>query len=306
MLKKINFISLDREKERPYLCKATSNTRFMTKKQALQLFEQKKVRTIWDEEQEKWYFAIVDVVAVLTEQDDYLKSRKYWNKLKQRLKEEGNETVTNCHQFKLQAADGKMRLTDVADTEQLFRLIQSIPSPKAEPFKIWMSQVASTRLEQMQDPELSIEQAMLDYKRLGYSDSWINQRLKSIEIRKELTDEWNRTGVTENYQYATLTDIITKEWSGFKTKEYKQFKGLKKESLRDNMTNVELALNILAEASTTEISKEKDPSGFEESKVVAKEGGEVAKIAREQLEAKIGKSVISHRNAKDFLQLPEE
>ena len=306
MLKKINFIFLDREKERLYLCKVTSNTKFMTKKQALQLFEQKKVRTIWDEEQEKWYFAIVDVVAVLTEQDDYLKSRKYWNKLKQRLKEEGNETVTNCHQFKLQAADGKMRLTDVADTEQLFRLIQSIPSLKAEPFKIWMSQVASTRLEQMQDPELSIEQAMLDYKRLGYSDSWINQRLKSIEIRKELTDEWNRTGVTENYQYATLTDIITKEWSGFKTKEYKQFKGLKKESLRDNMTNLELVLNSLAEASTTEISKEKDPSGFEESKVVAKEGGEVAKIAREQLETKIGKSVISHRNAKDFLRLSDE
>ena len=278
----------------------------MTKKQALQLFEQKKVRTIWDEEQEKWYFAIVDVVAVLTEQDDYLKSRKYWNKLKQRLKEEGNETVTNCHQFKLQAADGKMRLTDVADTEQLFRLIQSIPSPKAEPFKIWMSQVASTRIDQMQDPELSIEQAMLDYKRLGYSDSWINQRLKSIEIRKELTDEWNRTGVTENYQYATLTDIITKEWSGFKTKEYKHFKGLKKESLRDNMTNVELALNILAEASTTEISKEKDPSGFEENKVVAKEGGEVAKIAREQLESKIGKSVISSKNAKDIIHLPDK
>ncbi len=275
----------------------------MTKKQALQLFEQKKVRTIWDEEQEKWYFAIVDVVAVLTESVD---PQSYWRKLKQRLKEEGNQTVTDCHAFKLQAADGKMRLTDVADTEQLFRLIQSIPSPKAEPFKIWMSQVASIRLEQMQNPELSIEQAMLDYKRLGYSDSWINQRLKSIEIRKELTDEWNRTGVTENYQYATLTDIITKEWSGFKTKEYKQFKGLKKESLRDNMTNVELALNILAEASTTEISKEKDPSGFEESKVIAKEGGEVAKIAREQLEAKIGKSVISHRNAKDFLQLPEE
>ncbi len=302
-LKKINFISLDREKERLYLCKVTLNTKFMTKKQALQLFEQKKVRTIWDEEQEKWYFAIVDVVAVLTESVD---PQSYWRKLKQRLKEEGNQTVTDCHAFKLQAADGKMRLTDVADTEQLFRLIQSIPSPKAEPFKIWMSQVASTRLDQMQDPELSIEQAMLDYKRLGYSDSWINQRLKSIEIRKELTDEWNRTGVTENYQYATLTDIITKEWSGFKTKEYKQFKGLKKESLRDNMTNVELALNILAEASTTEISKEKDPSGFEESKVVAKEGGEVAKIAREQLEAKIGKSVISHRNAKDFLQLPEE
>ena len=278
----------------------------MTKKESLQLFETKKVRTIWDDEQEKWYFAIVDVVAVLTDQSDYQTSRKYWNKLKQRLKEEGNETVTNCHQFKLQAADGKMRLTDVADTEQLFRLIQSIPSPKAEPFKIWMSQVASNRLEQMQDPELSIEQAMADYKRLGYSDSWINQRLKSIEIRKELTDEWNRTGVIEGYQYATLTDIITQEWSGFKTKEYKQFKGLKKESLRDNMTNVELILNSLAEASTTEISKQKDPSGFEENKVVAKEGGEVAKIAREQLEAKIGKTIISSKNAKDFTQLPEK
>ena len=207
----------------------------MTKYDSLQLFEKKKVRTIWDDEQEKWYFAIVDVVAVLTSSDDYNKSRKYWNKLKQRLKEEGNETVTNCHQFKLQAADGKMRITDVADTEQLFRLVQSIPSPKAEPFKVWMSQVASSRLDQMQDPELSIEQAISDYKRLGYSDSWINQRLKSIEIRKELTDEWNRTGVMEGYQYATLTDIITKEWSGFKTKEYKQFKGLKKESLRDNI-----------------------------------------------------------------------
>lgn len=277
----------------------------MTKKESLQLFETKKVRTIWDDEQEKWYFAIVDVVAVLTEQNDYQTSRNYWKVLKNRLKNEGNETVTNCNQFKLQAADGKMRLTDVADTEQLFRLIQSIPSPKAEPFKIWMSQVASNRLEQMQDPELSIEQAMVDYKRLGYSDSWINQRLKSIEIRKELTDEWNRTGVIKGYQYATLTDIITKEWSGFKTKEYKQFKGLKKESLRDNMTNVELILNSLAEASTTEISKQKDPSGFEENKVVAKEGGEVAKIAREQLEAKIGKTIISSKNAKDFTQLPD-
>ena len=277
----------------------------MTKKESLQLFETKKVRTIWDDEQEKWYFAIVDVVAVLTSSNDYNKSRKYWNKIKQRLKEEGNETVTNCHQFKLKAADGKMRLTDVADTEQLFRLIQSIPSPKAEPFKIWMSQVASSRLEQIQDPELSIEQAIFDYKRLGYSDSWINQRLKSIEIRKELTDEWNRTGVIKGYQYATLTDIITQEWSGFKTKEYKQFKGLKKESLRDNMTNVELILNSLAEASTTEISKQKEPSGFEENKVVAKEGGEVAKIAREQLEAKIGKTIISSKNAKDFTQLPD-
>ena len=204
----------------------------MTKYDSLQLFEKKKVRTVWDDEQEKWYFAIVDVVAVLTDSVD---PQSYWRKLKQRLKEEGNETVTNCHAFKLKAADGKMRLTDVADTEQLFRLIQSIPSPKAEPFKIWMSQVASSRLDQMQDPELSIEQAISDYKRLGYSDSWINQRLKSIEIRKELTDEWNRTGVMEGYQYATLTDIITKEWSGFKTKEYKQFKGLKKESLRDNI-----------------------------------------------------------------------
>ena len=275
----------------------------MTKKESLQLFETKKVRTIWDDEQEKWYFAIVDVVAVLTGSAD---PQAYWRKLKQRLKEEGNQTVTDCHAFKLQAADGKMRLTDVADTEQLFRLIQSIPSPKAEPFKIWMSQVASNRLEQMQDPELSIEQAMADYKRLGYSDSWINQRLKSIEIRKELTDEWNRTGVIEGYQYATLTDIITQEWSGFKTKEYKQFKGLKKESLRDNMTNVELILNSLAEASTTEISKQKDPLGFEENKVVAKEGGEVAKIAREQLEAKIGKTIISSKNAKDFTQLPEK
>ncbi|MBO5847818.1 MAG: Bro-N domain-containing protein [Bacteroidales bacterium] len=275
----------------------------MTKKESLQLFETKKVRTIWDDEQEKWYFAIVDVVAVLTGSAD---PQAYWRKLKQRLKEEGNQTVTDCHAFKLQAADGKMRLTDVADTEQLFRLIQSIPSPKAEPFKIWMSQVASNRLEQMQDPELSIEQAMADYKRLGYSDLWINQRLKSIEIRKELTDEWNRTGVIEGYQYATLTDIITQEWSGFKTKEYKQFKGLKKESLRDNMTNVELILNSLAEASTAEISKQKDPSGFEENKVVAKEGGEVAKIAREQLEAKIGKTIISSKNAKDFTQLPEK
>lgn len=207
----------------------------MTKYDSLQLFEKKKVRTIWDDEQEKWYFAIVDVVAVLTEQNDYQISRNYWKVLKNRLKNEGNETVTNCNRFKLQAADGKMRLTDVADTEQLFRLIQSIPSPKAEPFKVWMSQVASSRLDQMQDPELSIEQAISDYKRLGYSDSWISQRLKSIEIRKELTDEWNRTGVMEGYQYATLTDIITKEWSGFKTKEYKQFKGLKKESLRDNI-----------------------------------------------------------------------
>ena len=278
----------------------------MTKKQALQLFEERKVRTVWDSEQEKWYFSIVDVVAVLTESTDYTTSRKYWNKLKQRLKEEGNETVTNCHQLKLRAADGKMRLTDVADTEQLFRLIQSIPSPKAEPFKQWMAQVANTRIDQMQDPELSIEQAMADYKRLGYSDAWINQRLKSIEVRKELTDEWKRTGVQEGVQYATLTDIITQSWSGLRTKDYKALKGLKKESLRDNMTNVELALNILAEASTAELSKQKNPRGFNQNKTIARQGGSVAKAARTQLESQLGRSVISASKASDFLPPPAE
>ena len=278
----------------------------MTKRQALQLFEEHKVRTAWDSEQEKWYFSIVDVVAVLTDSTDYTTSRKYWNKLKQRLKEEGNETVTNCHQLKLHAADGKMRLTDVADTEQLFRLIQSIPSPKAEPFKLWMAQVASTRLDQMQDPEMSIEQAMTDYRRLGYSEAWINQRLKSIEVRKELTDEWKRTGVEEGLQYATLTDIITREWSGLRTKDYKALKGLHKENLRDNMTNVELALNILAEASTAELSKQKNPSGFNQNKTIARQGGSVAKAARVQLESQLGRSVISEARAKDFLPAPTE
>ena len=222
----------------------------MTQKQAIQLFEERKVRTVWDDETEKWYFAIVDVVAILTESAD---AAAYWRKLKQRLKAEGNETVTNCHGLKMLAADGKMRLTDVADTTQLFRLIQSIPSPKAEPFKQWMAQVASDRLDQMQDPEMSIEQAMADYKRLGYSENWINQRLKSMEVRKELTDEWQRRGV-EGQQFATLTDIITQAWADRTTKSYKQFKGLKKENLRDNMTNIELALNTLAEASVTDIS----------------------------------------------------
>ena len=278
----------------------------MTKRQALQLFEEHKVRTAWDSEQEKWYFSIVDVVAVLTDSTDYTTSRKYWNKLKQRLKEEGNETVTNCHQLKLHAADGKMRLTDVADTEQLFRLIQSIPSPKAEPFKLWMAQVASTRLDQMQDPEMSIEQAMTDYRRLGYSEAWINQRLKSIEVRKELTDEWKRTGVEEGLQYATLTDIITREWSGLRTKDYKALKGLHKENLRDNMTNVELALNILAEASTAELSKQKNPSGFNQNKTIARQGGSVAKAARVQLESQLGRSVISEARAKDFLPAATE
>ena len=275
----------------------------MTKKQALQAFEERNVRTIWDDKQEKWYFSIIDVVAVLTNSVD---AAAYWRKLKQRLKDEGNETVTNCHRFKVPALDGKMRLTDVADTEQLFRLIQSIPSPKAEPFKQWMAEVASLRIDQMQDPELSIEQAMADYKQLGYSEAWINQRLKSIEVRKELTDEWKRTGVKEGIEFAKLTDIITKEWSNLKTKEYKQLKGLKKENLRDNMTNVELALNILAEASTTEISKQKKPKGFQQNANIAKEGGSVAKVARKQLEEKLGRSVISSSKASDFLPPTKE
>ena len=273
----------------------------MTKRQEIQLFEEKKVRSVWDSETEKWYFSVVDVCWVLADSKDYQTARKYWNKLKQRLAEEGNETVTNCHRLKLLSADGKMRLTDVADQEQMFRLIQSIPSPKAEPFKVWMAQVASQRLDQMQDPELSIDQAIVDYKRLGYSDKWINSRIKGIEVRKELTDEWERAGVTQGQQYASLTDIITKEWSGMTTRQYKQHKGLKKESLRDNMTNVELALNMLAEASTTEISKEKNPKGFAQSAKIAKEGGSVAKAARKQLESKTGKSAISSEKASDYL-----
>ncbi len=276
----------------------------MTKKESLQLFEQKKVRTVWDDQEEKWYFSIVDVCGVLTNSKDTLTARKYWNKLKQRLKEEGNEMVTNCHQLKLRAADGKMRMTDVADTEQLFRIIQSIPSPKAEPFKLWMAQVASQRLDQMQDPELNIDQAIMDYKRLGYSDAWINQRIKSIEVRKELTDEWKRTGVHEGLEYASLTDIITREWSGFTTKQYKHFKGLKKENLRDNMTNLEIALNILAEASAAELSKQNSPEGFTGQKKIAKDGGSVAKAARKQLENKLGRSIISPSKASDYI-LPE-
>ena len=274
----------------------------MAKKEIIKLFEERMVRTVWDDNEEKWYFSIVDVVAVLTDSAD---AQAYWRKLKQRLRQEGNETVTNCHGLKMRAADGKMRLTDVADTEQLFRIIQSIPSPKAEPFKQWMAQVASLRLEQMQDPEMSIEQAIADYKRLGYSDQWINRRVKSIEVRKELTDEWNRSGVKDNIEYASLTDIITREWSGLTTKQYKRHKGLKKESLRDNMTNVELALNMLAEASTTEISKQKNPKGFAQSAQIAREGGSVAKAARVQLESKTGKSAISSEKASDYL-LPSD
>ena len=273
----------------------------MTKKEALQLFEEKKIRSVWDDKEEKWYFSIVDVCAVLTEQPDAEHARNYWKVLKHRLIKEGNQTVTTCNRLKLRAADGKLRLTDVADTEQLFRLIQSVPSPKAEPFKLWMAQVASTRLEQMQDPEKSIDQAVIDYKRLGYSDAWINQRIKSIEIRKELTDEWARTGVQQGMQYASLTDIITREWSGMSTKQYKQFKGLKKESLRDNMTNMEIALNMLAEASVTELSKQRDPKGFSQQKQIAKDGGSVAKVARNQLEKKLGHGVITSAKASDYL-----
>ncbi len=273
----------------------------MTKKEALQLFEEKKIRSVWDDKEEKWYFSIVDVCAVLTEQPDAEHARNYWKVLKHRLIKEGNQTVTTCNRLKLRAADGKLRLTDVADTEQVFRLIQSVPSPKAEPFKLWMAQVASTRLEQMQDPEKSIDQAVIDYQRLGYSDAWINQRIKSIEIRKELTDEWARTGVQQGMQYASLTDIITREWSGMSTKQYKQFKGLKKESLRDNMTNMEIALNMLAEASATELSKQRNPKGFNQQKRVAKDGGSVAKVARNQLEKKLGHGVITSVKASDYL-----
>lgn len=272
----------------------------MTQKESIRLFEERKVRAIWDDEQEEWYFSIVDVIQILTDSAD---GRKYWNKLKQRLKEEGSELVTNCHQLKLRATDGKMRLTDVANTEQLFRLIQSVPSPKAEPFKLWIAQVAKERLDQMQDPELSIEQAMADYKRLGYSDNWINQRLKSIEIRKDLTDEWKKRGLEEGLHFATLTDIIYKSWSDMTSKEYKRFKGLRKENLRDNMTNKELVLNMLAELSTKEISEASEPDTFSEHINVAQQGGEVAHNARLELEAKTGKSVISPLNAQKIISL---
>ena len=274
----------------------------MVKKNSIKLFGNDKIRAVWDDEQEKWYFSVVDVVAVLTESKDFQTARKYWNKLKQRLMEEGFEPVTNCHQLKMPAADGKMRLTDVADTEQLLRIIQSVPSPKAEPFKMWLAKVGTARLDQMQDPELSIQQAMIDYKRLGYSDNWINQRLKSIEIRKDLTDQWKLHNVEEGVQYATLTDIIYQSWAGRTSKEYKQLKGLKKENLRDNMTNEELVLNMLAELSATSITKAKNPQTLDENKTCAKEGGDVARVAREQLESKTGRSVVSPLSAKRFFE----
>lgn len=275
----------------------------MTQHNAIKLFEEKRVRTIWDDQQEKWYFSVVDVVEILTHQENHQGARNYWKVLKNRLAKEGNETVTNCNRLKLPAEDGKMRLTDVADQEQLFRIIQSIPSPKAEPFKLWMARVAAERLDQMQDPELSINQAMMDYKRLGYSDNWINQRLKSIEIRKELTDEWKRHGLQEGVQFATLTDIIYQTWADMTAREYKQFKGLKKENLRDNMTNKELVLNMLAELSTKEISESRNPETFGEHQQIARQGGEIARNARMELEEKTGKAVISPMNAKDALLL---
>jgi hypothetical protein len=273
----------------------------MDSKTAIKLFEQKQVRSIWNEEEEKWYFSVVDIIAILTDQDDFQKARKYWNKLKERLKAEGNETVTNCHQLKMKAKDGKMRQTDVADTEQLFRLIQSIPSPKAEPFKLWIAKVARERIDEIEDPEIGIDRLMETYIKKGYSKEWINQRLKSIEVRKELTDEWDTRGVKKGQEYAILTDEITKAWSGFSVKDYKIFKDLKKENLRDNMTNLELVLNMLAEATTTEISKEKQPKTFDENKIIAKQGGVIAGNTRKEIEEKTGKKVVSKLTAKQIL-----
>ena len=268
-------------------------------KEAIKIFEEKKVRTLWDNENEQWYISIIDVIEVLTQS---INPNAYWRKLKQRLKEEGNETVTNCHGLKMKAPDGKMRLTDVATTEQLFRLIQSIPSPNAEPFKLWLAKLGSERLDEMSDPELSIDRALKQYLELGYSENWINQRLKSIEIRKELTDEWKSIGIKEGLEFATLTDIISKTWSEKTTKEYKILKGLKKENLRDNMTNTELILNMLAEASTKDISQATNPKDFEESRTVAFEGGNVAKVALEALESKTGKKVVTSQNTKTILE----
>ena len=270
--------------------------------QELKIFEERQIRTVWDEVQEKWYFSIVDIVHILTESKDYLTARKYWNKLKQRLLSEGNETVTNCHQLKMMAADGKQRNTDVADLEQMLRLIQSLPSPKAEPFKRWLAQVGAERIHQMQDPELGIQQSLVDYKRLGYSDNWINQRLKSIEIRKDLTDQWKAHNVQEGVGYATLTDIIYQAWAGLTAREYKHLKGLHQENLRDNMTNEELVMNMLAELTTTNITKEEHPQTMSEHARVAVRGGSVAKVAKEAFEAQTGKKVVSSLNMKQYLE----
>lgn len=269
----------------------------------VQLFENQPIRTAWVEEEEEWYFSIVDVVGVLTEQIDYEKARKYWNKLKQRLKEEGSQLVTNCHQLKMKAKDGKMRLTDVANTEQLLRIIQSIPSKKAEPFKMWLAQVGRERIEEVIDPELTIERALETYAKKGYSREWINQRLQAIQVRKELTDEWDKRGVKKGVEYAILTDEITKAWSGMTTRQYKNLKGLKKENLRDNMSTLELVLNMLAEATTTEISKQKKPETFKENQMVAIEGGEAAGEARLAVEKRTGRPVITNKNAAQLQDL---
>lgn len=271
----------------------------MKQENAIQLFEDKKVRTVWDAEQEKWFISIIDVIEVLTDSD---RSRKYWSDLKSKLKKEGSQLSEEIGQLKMKSSDGKLYKTDVADTEQLFRLIQSIPSPKAEPFKLWLAQIAAERLDELQDPELTIDRALEQYLQLGYSENWINQRLKSIEIRKELTDEWKKRGMKEGQQFATLTDIISQTWSGKTTKEYKLLKGLKKENLRDNMTNTELILNMLAEASTKDISQAVNPETFEENKKVAQQGGNVAKVARKELEGKTGKKVVTALNAESLLQ----
>ena len=275
----------------------------MNTETAVKLFENHKIRTRWDENQEKWYFSIVDIVSVLTQSVD---PNAYWRKLKQRLNKEGNETVTNCHALKMIAQDGKMRLTDVADVEQVFRLIQSIPSPKAEPFKLWLAQIGRERIDEIEDPEITINRALETYLKKGYSESWINQRLKSIEIRKGLTDEWDRGGIQKGKEYAILTDELTRSWSGMRTREYKKLKGLKKENLRDNMTNMELVLNMLAEVSATEISKTQNPKGLEENKKVARAGGDVARKARKELETKTGKKVITSLNAKHLQGQIEE
>jgi len=274
----------------------------MKKETSIQLFEQKHVRSVWDEDNEKWYFSIVDVISVLTDQGTHQGARNYWKVLKNRLSKEGNETVTNCNRLKLEAEDGKMRLTDVADTEQLFRLIQSVPSKKAEPFKLWLAKVGRERIDEIEDPEIGIDRLMETYLKKGYSKEWINQRLKSIEVRKELTDEWEKRGVEKGQEYAILTDEITKAWSGFSVKQYKSYKGLKKENLRDNMTNLELVLNMLAEATTTEISKERQPKNFSENRKVAKEGGTIAGNTRKQIEAKTGKKIVSKISAKKLLE----
>lgn len=275
----------------------------MAKGNQIQLFEGQQVRYVWDSEKEKYFFSVVDVIQVLTETD---RPRKYWSDLKHKLETEGSEVSEKIGQLKLPAPDGKMRLTDVADTEQVFRLIQSIPSKKAEPFKLWLASLGQERLNQLQDPEQSIEQAIKDYRRLGYSEAWINQRIKTIEIRKGLTDEWKRGGMDEKMDYASLTDIISKAWSGMTTKQYKEYKGLRKENLRDNMTNVELMLNGLAEAAATEMSKRENPKGFAQNANIAHRGGNVASVARKQLEQELGDSVISSKRALNFTQPVEE